>query len=314
MNRPTNQQSGAPQMDPAVYAELQRLKQRASIGTMAVIAGFASVILFAAVLKNTAAVPAAFFLLVIGALIANKSNKAYSAYYKEHVVRNMTLSGCDFLENVVFEPDGGILRQEVEELQVIHCDRFSSNDLITATYKGVPFRQSDVHMVNISHDKDGHQTETTVFKGRWLIFDFNKDFAWNLQVMSKSFHTANRIGGLFSIGRPRVSKITLENEAFNKQFRVFAEDEHEAFYILTPHMMEALMDLKNGLEAPIMLVFTGGVLHVAVYNSQDAFEGKLFGQLDLEEEKARMEQDLRLITGFVDELALERDIYKNNLE
>ena len=93
--------------------------------------------------------------------------------------------------------------------------------------------------------------------------------------------------------------------------KVFAENEHEAFYILTPHIMQSLLKLREELKAPILLVFSGGRLHIGVYNGKDAFEGKIFGKIDIEAEKARMLEDLKLITNFVDELSLERDIYKH---
>ena len=214
-------------------------------------------------------------------------------------------------EDVSFDPNSGISRYEIEDLGVLRCDEYSSNDLITATYKGVAFRQSDVHMVDVTTDSKGNRSESTVFRGRWLVFDFNKDFNWNLELISKGFHSARRIGGILSFGQTKTERIKLEDEAFNKTFKVFAENEHEAFYILTPHIMQSLLQLKEELNAPILLTFAGGRLHIGVYNGKDAFEGKIFGKIDIEAEKARMLSDLRLITNFVDELSLERDIYKH---
>lgn len=296
-------------MNTETERELNALKKRAAMCTILTIAFFVLTILVGAATHGPVTVVCVAGIVICG-IAASRTSKKYAAYYKEHVVSGMTLDDCDFLENVTFEPDRGISEEEVYALRIISGDTYSSNDLITATYKGVGFRQSDVYIGDITTDSDGDRHETTVFQGRWLVFDFNKSFDWNLQVISKGFTSAQRRGGILSFRQQRTERVKLENEEFNKRFRVFAEDEHEAFYILTPHVMEALLGLRESLNAPIMLFFTGGILHVAVYNNQDAFEGKLFGKLNMEEEKQKVLADIRLITDFVDELALERDIYK----
>ena len=74
--------------------------------------------------------------------------------------------------------------------------------------------------------------------------------------------------------------------------------------------MENLMKLRKNSRAPIMLMFVGGCLHIAVQNNKDAFEPKLFGKVTPESEKNRVLGDIRVITDFVDEMALDRDIYK----
>ncbi|MDO5441471.1 MAG: DUF3137 domain-containing protein [Bacillota bacterium] len=296
-----------------VLEELEQLKKKASVWTACTVICF--ILVFASFMigrlnLGVAAVPM-FAIIVICGILAGKKNKEYQAYYKEHVVKNMTLDECEFLEDVSFDPNSGISRYEIEDLGVLRCDEYSSNDLITATYKGVAFRQSDVHMVDVTTDSKGNRSESTVFRGRWLVFDFNKDFNWNLELISKGFYSARRIGGVLSFGQTKTERVKLEDETFNKTFKVYAENEHEAFYILTPHIMQSILQLKEQLKAPILLTFAGGRLHIGVYNGKDAFEGKIFGKIDLEAEKQRMFEDLRLITNFVDELSLERDIYKH---
>ena len=66
-------------------------------------------------------------------------------------------------------------------------DIYSSNDYVEGKYKGILFRQSDVHIQNESTDSDGNTTYTTVFRGRWMIFDFNKPFKANVEVAQKNF-------------------------------------------------------------------------------------------------------------------------------
>ena len=54
-----------------------------------------------------------------------------------------------------------------------------------------------------------------MFKGHWFIFDFNKAFKADLQVVDKHFGNAKR-GGLFS--KKKFNKVELEDIEFNKTF------------------------------------------------------------------------------------------------
>ena len=70
-----------------------------------------------------------------------------------------------------------------------------------------------------------------------MIFDFNKNFKSNVQVISNDFikrslpHIKNN------------KKVKLEDIEFNKMFKIYSEIEHDAFYILTPHFMEKIKKL-----------------------------------------------------------------------
>lgn len=287
--------------------QLQRKAQVGVLGTLALLV--LAVVMF---LLEVAPVGIASFLLVfVAAIYAARTNKKYTAFFKEKVVR---VALEEVFPGMTFAPQAGIPYETICDTQMMQMgDRYSSNDLITGEYHGVAFQQSDVHIEEESTDSDGHTQTTTLFRGRWMIFAFNKEFRCDMQILSKRFYAAKRKGGLlrmFSKKEERLKKVVLEDEAFNKDFTVYAQDEHEAFYILTPHMMQALARLREGMKAPIMLLFVGGALHIAVQNNKDAFEAKLFGKLDLEAEKQRVVADTRVITDFVDEMALDRDIYK----
>lgn len=73
-----------------------------------------------------------------------------------------------------------------------------------------------------------------------MIFDFNKNFKSNVQVISNDFikrslpHIKNN------------KKVKLEDIEFYKMFKIYSEIEHDAFYILTPHFMEKIKNfIKN---------------------------------------------------------------------
>ena len=291
-----------------IFAELENRRKKASAliipGVILFILGILAAIIFGSV-SPLIIIAVAIILLIIGAV----QYKKFASVYKEKVVKGVL---GEVFDNLVFEPKSGISYETVSATGMMNMgDRFSSNDLITGTYHGVGFMQSDVHIEEESTDSDGHTSTYTLFRGRWMIFDFNKTFHCDLQIISRRFTAARRKGGIFSKKENKMPKIELENEEFNKAFTVYAHDTTEAFYILTPHMQEALLNLYRSMKSPIMLMFCGGNLHIAAHTGKDAFEPNLTRKLVPEKERAFILADTKIITEFVDEMKLDNDIYKN---
>ena len=86
-----------------------------------------------------------------------------------------------------------------------------------------------------STDSSGNSTSDTktitVFVGQWLILDFHKELSADLCV--------------FEGGRKRSGQIETENAAFNEKFGISCDSAHDAFYILTPHMMEHILTMDQ---------------------------------------------------------------------
>ena len=245
---------------------------------------------------------------IVGLIIFGRSRSKFCAVYKNEVVRGVL---GEVFEDVQFTPEAGITEEVLEATRMVNtADRFSSNDLITGRYHGVEFVQSDVKIEDESTNSDGDTTYSTLFEGRWMIFRFNKEFRCDMQVMSKHFGVGERKGGLFARKEDKMPPVELESAEFNKVFRVYAHDAHDVFYILTPHMMEALLQLKTDCKGQLMLLFVNGDLHVAVDNRRDAFEPPTFRRMSLDDERARILADIKVVTDFVDGMKLDNDIYR----
>lgn len=292
-------------MQEELYEQLRALQKKTRLGMCVLLGSIALTVVLGLTLG--AAAIAGFALLIVSAILTAKWNKAYTTFFKENLVRSVL---SEVFTDMTFTPSAGIAESVVYGTGMVRQgDIFSSNDLITGTYNGVAFSQSDVHIEEESTDSEGHTTTTTLFRGRWMIFEFNKEFRCELQVVSRWF-SASRRKGLFARKENRMQRLEFENEQFNKEFHVYGQNQEEAFYLLTPHMMESLLRLRQGMKAPVMLMFVGGVLHIAVQNNKDAFEANVFGKCDPERDRARILADTRVITDFVDEMNLDRDIYK----
>ena len=106
------------------------------------------------------------------------------------------------------------------------------------------------------------------------------------------------------------SNVTMDNEQFGKRFCVRADDPQEAYYILTPHMMEYITAMADKSGGTVYMSFLrGGKMHAAVQTGRDFFElGK--SNADMEQLRRKYLGELRWFTDIVDTLRVEDTLYK----
>lgn len=237
--------------------------------------------------------------------------KEYYKAYKEYFVKKQLESTFD---DVSYDWSQGLSYKYLSDTKMIYMgDRYHSEDLVTGRYKNVNFKCADVHIEEEreTEDSDGNKTTyyVTVFLGQWLVFDFNKSFKSNVQVAQKYFR-GNRHGNyLFS--EEKYKRVKLESEEFNKNFAVFAQNEHDAFYILTPSLMEKIMDLSKSNKSPILLCFINNELHIGLESNQNLFEPPNLKKTINENEIANeLSNEIKSITMFIDQLQLDNDLFK----
>ena len=239
---------------------------------------------------------------------ARHSMAAYKAAYKSYMIYR---SLSEVFENLKYYPDHGMPPAIVSTVMTTG-DRYHSNDFMTATYKDINFTQADVHTEerHETRDSDGHThtTYTTIFKGRFLIFDFKRDFSFRMQVIGKRFIGArlHRFGN-----ENKFKKIETESNEFNKQFKVYAQDGFEAFYILDPAFIEKIQAIGTYYDNRILFSFADKKLIVAVNDGNDSFEAPQPAKFtDEAAERQRISGDIMTIVQFVDKLSLNRYMFE----
>lgn len=205
-------------------------------------------------------------------------------------------------QNAEYYPDRGINEQRVYSTNLVKkADRFHSEDLIKGSIEGVGFETCDLKLEerHVRQTKNGTQVYyVTYFLGRFFEFEFPKEFK------SKIIVTEGMISTWFS----NYKKIELESIDFNKKFKTYTLNEHDAFYVLTPHFMESLLELERNNPGTISLAFTGKKLNIALNNNRNTFEISLFRKIDINIIR-QLERDLKVIKDIVVELKLNRNIF-----
>ena len=292
--------------------ELEELRKSALKKTLlCTLIPLAAGIIAAIVTKSFLLFIAGIIVMIIGLIYASRSSSEFSREFKKKYV----LTGMQqIFDDLVYNPDEGLPRQVIADTQMMRMgNRYSSNDHMTGTYKGIRVEQADVHIQeeHTTTDSKGNTTTTyeTIFKGRWMVFDFNKDFKANVQVVQKGFSNAKR-GKLFARKEEKYKKVEMEDVSFNKDFKVYAQNAEDAFYILTPAMMDRIRKVCAGMEGKILFCFVDDKLHIGVHNKKDSFEHGLSKRIDESKIQEEIAGDIKLITDFVDELSLDTKLFK----
>lgn len=253
----------------------------------------------------------AFFALVISiiaiSLVTRKEfdvyRKAYKAYFVEQNLRKA-------FSNLTYSHEKGLNRELIRATGMIYTgDRYSSNDLTIASYKNVNFLQADAH-IEVKHtDSDGDTTYNTIFRGRIMIYEFPKKFNFKLEIIGKRFF-AYRLPRGSADGR-KMAKVSTESVEFNKNFKVYGEDGFEAFYILDPAFMVKIQNIAEHYKYNLLFGFLDNKLIIALNDGKDSFEPpKASRPIDEQAEMSKIGSDIKVITDFIDQLSLDRNLFK----
>lgn len=216
----------------------------------------------------------------------SKQKKIYNASFKEQVIKKM-MYGID--DRLQFQPMLSISRNEYQLSQIFRkpVDRFDGEDLVEATIDKTQIKFSELHSEykTVTTDSKGRRQTNwhTIFKGVFFVADFNKEFQHFTAVLPD--YNQQMFGDLFKgfqFGKHGKAKlVNMDHPAFEKQFKVYAEDAVEAHYLLTPNLMERIVELKEKFDQSIYLSFSHSKLFVAISNSLNLFEAPaLWGKPD----------------------------------
>ena len=255
---------------------------------------------------------AMFSFIISGLIIAIATTKDATAYRQAYKAYFVAQNLSHTFTNLKYNHAAGLDPKLLRATGMINTgDRFHSNDLTVARYKDVAFIQADAHIEVEYTDSDGDTHYSTIFKGRFMIFEFPKKFSFKLEVIGKFFHAAKIPSKNPTTGR-KMTRVKMESPEFNKLFHSYAEDGFEAFYLLDPAFIEKLQAIANQYRSRVLFGFIDNTLLIGLSNGKDAFEPPSPRHpLNEQTELAKVQADIKLITDFVDYLKLDRKLFKN---
>ena len=214
-------------------------------------------------------------------LFVKRTYEAFNQAFKgTYVLQTVETAGG--FSDLSYTPKGGFNYNEIRDSLVVNSGEykyFKSEDQLSGTLYAIPFSYSDV--VTRYFKRNGKKSEIrTIFSGQVMRFTLPEDFKWSfghLQIFEKEFLSNLK-------GRTAPCKVWTENEASNRRFEVFAADEHNAFYLLTPRMLEQITRFADFANCQIALTFVGMSLYVAVDRPHSMFNASVRQSLAKQEQ------------------------------
>jgi hypothetical protein len=198
--------------------------------------------------------------------------KGFRTRFKKELIARLI---SDMDPSYRYHPDRGLDRKSFDKLSLFAAaDRYHSEDLIEGRHGDIAFQASDVHAESKHRDSKGRTSYSTLFKGEAFVFRFKQAFRAPLYIEPDfAERRLGFLGTLLQSDLLSTSKLVrMDNPAFERQFKVMSEDEINARYILTPRMMEKLLELSRHYDQSIFMECSGYEMHLLLYHRRDKFE------------------------------------------
>ena len=173
-------------------------------------------------------------------------------------------------------------------------------DHVKGVLKGMPLEFSEFcfQYEDVSRDDDGKiKRETrTSFNGMMVV-------------CRHGFRLKNKVTlTQFNLFRHALRTESME---FNSVWSIREDAGHDAFYILTPNMMEHIMAMDRRAGGKVYLRFLReGKIHVAVNSRRDHFEVGSLNDADLPSLRMKFRGEVRYVTELIDALLTVDTLYK----
>lgn len=242
----------------------------------------------------------------IGGSYANK----FKSIFKDRVIRKI----IDYIDpNLKYYPDrfiGRSIFQMANFFPSNRIDKYEGDDLVEGVIGKTKIQFSELR-VQEERKSDKNSYYQDIFKGLFLIIDFNKNLKGRTYVMpdindktySKFFFFGEKKKTLYG------ELVKLEDPEFEKNFAVFSTDQIEARYILSTSLMERIVKLRNRIGRQVLFCFANSQIYIAIPFTMNLFEPRIMKKT-IEFSLLRVYYELLLDSiGIVEELNLNTRIW-----
>jgi hypothetical protein len=302
--------------------QLRRLERQRQSRVQMVLFGVAlgAVILVGVLIVTVAAAASPLIIIgiiaaiIVAAAVGSIGNKSYVGNFKAAVIMPLVKFVDEALE---YRPESCITEDDFIRSRIFSRkpDRYKGDDLVMGRIGVTQVAFSEVHAEykTTSHTGKTRHTEWhTIFKGLFFIGDFNKDFQRTTVVLPDYAEKLLGKWGQALQGMTFLSDlklVKLEDQEFEREFVVYSQDQVEARYILSPGLMQRIVQFKRKTGKDISLSFVGSKVFLAVPHTEDLFEPKLFKTLLDFEVVRQYFEDLSIGVEVVDDLNLNTRIW-----
>jgi len=256
--------------------------------------------------------------LILGAYLISLGNKkvpAYKKVYKKEIVEKIAHS---IDPNWEYDSKACVTEEAYIDSKLFNKSYkvFSGDDKVSGQVGETLFESSELNVGSFNNytDDDGSTKSRweAVFKGYFFHADFNKQLQGETYVVNGDLEsTADTFQSTSSNtkGKKKGSNVALENKEFAKTFLVRSTSQIEARYILTPKLMESLLNVYKVFKQPMKLSFVGGKVYLSIDFYKNLFEPSIWKSGVNLKELNKLYQLLNLNKTIIEELDLNTRIW-----
>lgn len=214
--------------------------------------------------------PVVVVLVVIYCLWASEPGRTFVATYKTAILSAL----AEAVGGFQYVRDGSISIDRLEPSSLIPGhDIYESEDLFRGAFKGVDVELAEARLSKNETYKDEEGRIRTrrivIYSGLFVLYSMNKRFSGRTVVCS-----AFRVPSSWGFGDGGwLERVQLEDPIFEQRFEVFADDQIESRYLLTPAFMERLTAVADDFGTDSMqAAFYDNQLLLMIPLAEDRFE------------------------------------------
>ena len=291
-----------------INAEIE--KKRRSVVNVSIIAALVGVIAYAYLWptgERDPRLPLGIPLLLAAFYWAHVRRELAKNYKRFVVQRVVTALG----QGLKYSADSRFTKQDFLSMDLFEqrAERCHAEDEVSGKKNAVSYCILEANATR-SEGSGRNRRTVLIFKGLIVRLDFNKNFLGHTIVVPD--RESKILGGLLGESQTRRQKelVSLENVDFEGEFSVYSTDQQEARYLLTPKLMELILEAQAVLGTKLRLSFHDNSVFVTVPQTHDRFEVKLFGEkVTPESAVGELAEVIRLAERLIDTLELETRIW-----
>lgn len=291
-----------------VNAEVEKVRRR--VVTVGIVVGAIGVVVYTWMWNSGARDPrfplggAAAFIILFAAQQKRALNKSY-----KHIVVGRVVGALG--QGLTYSAESRFTKQDFLDMDLFEkrTEQWSAEDEICGKKNAVSYAILEAKATR-TEGTGKNRRKVTIFKGIIVRLDFNKNFPGHTVVVPDS--ESKILGGLFGESRTRRAKelCLLDNVDFESVYSVYSTNQQEARYILTPKLMELIMEARLTFSGELRVSFHDNSVFVTIPQAVDRFEVGLFGsKITPETAVGELAEVVKLSERLIETLDLETRVW-----
>jgi hypothetical protein len=213
---------------------------------------------------------------IVALVLGSSYIKKYKRTFKDIVIAPL-IKAID--PELSYSKESCISREKYMESKIFlsNPDVYKGEDYVWGMVNKTMIEFSELFTQYKTHDSKGRTQYHTIFKGLFMIADFHKDFKGRTVVLpdysEKSFGFVAKFFQKMNLMRDQL--VYMEDPVFEKEFKVYSNDQIEARYILSPDMLSRIVQLKRKMGKNIHMSFVSSKICIAISANENLFDPKM---------------------------------------